>query len=83
MSAPPVAPAAGGRRHLLTVADLGAEGIREILRLADSFAEVNTRPIPKVPALRGRTVASLFFEDSTSTRTSAPVPSLPSSTRTL
>ena len=60
----------GGRRHLLSIGDLGAEGIREILRLADSFAEVNTRAIPKVPALRGRTVASLFFEDSTRTRLS-------------
>ncbi|MCY3561297.1 MAG: aspartate carbamoyltransferase catalytic subunit [bacterium] len=59
-----------GRRHLLSVGDLGADGLREILRLADSFAEVNTRAIPKVPALRGRTVASLFFEDSTRTRLS-------------
>ena len=61
---------AGGRRHLLSIGDIGAEGIREILRLADSFAEVNTRAIPKVPALRGRTVASLFLEDSTRTRLS-------------
>lgn len=64
------APAAGERRHLLSIGDLGAEGIGEILRLGDSFAEVNTRAIPKVPALRGRTVASLFFEDSTRTRLS-------------
>ena len=64
------APAGEGRRHLLSIGDLGAEGIREILRLGDSFAEVNTRAIPKVPALRGRTVASLFFEDSTRTRLS-------------
>jgi aspartate carbamoyltransferase catalytic subunit len=57
-------------RHLLSIGDLGAEGIQEILRLGDSFAEVNTRAIPKVPALRGKTVASLFFEDSTRTRLS-------------
>ena len=62
--------AGGGPRHLLSVGDLGPDGIREILRLSDSFAEVNTRAIPKVPALRGRTVASLFFEDSTRTRLS-------------
>ncbi len=61
---------AGGPRHLLSIGDLGPDGIREILRLSDSFAEVNTRAIPKVPALRGRTVASLFFEDSTRTRLS-------------
>ncbi len=63
-------PASAARRHLLSIGDLGAGGIREILRLGDSFAEVNTRAIPKVPALRGKTVASLFFEDSTRTRLS-------------
>ena len=57
-------------RHLLSVADLGREGIEEVLRLADSFAEVQKRPIPKVPALRGKTVVSVFFEDSTRTRLS-------------
>ncbi|MCY3925171.1 MAG: aspartate carbamoyltransferase catalytic subunit [bacterium] len=72
MSGPPAGPAAGAvtRRHLLAVGDLGTDGVGQILRLADSFAEVNARPIPKVPALRGRTVASLFFEDSTRTRLS-------------
>ena len=54
----------------LTIADLGADGINEIMHAADSFAEVCARPIPKVPALRGKTVASMFFEDSTRTRTS-------------
>lgn len=59
-----------GLHHLLSVADLGREGIEEVLRLADSFVEVNKRPIPKVPALRGKTVVSVFFEDSTRTRLS-------------
>ena len=57
-------------RHVLSVLDLGAEGIREILRLTDSFVEISERPIPKVPVLRGKTVASLFFEESTRTRLS-------------
>lgn len=57
-------------RHLLAVEDLGAAGIVELLRLTDTFTEVATRSIPKVPALRGRTVAQLFFEDSTRTRLS-------------
>ncbi|HET9444330.1 MAG TPA: aspartate carbamoyltransferase catalytic subunit [Acidimicrobiales bacterium] len=57
-------------RHLLSVADLGASGIEEVMRLTDSFVEVSSRAIPKVPTLRGRTVASLFFEDSTRTRLS-------------
>lgn len=56
--------------NLLSVADLGPEGIAEVLRLADRFVEVSSRPIPKVPALRGKTVASVFFEDSTRTRLS-------------
>lgn len=54
--------------HLLTLGDLGAEGISELLSLTDRFVEVGQRPIPKVPALRGRTVASMFFEESTRTR---------------
>jgi aspartate carbamoyltransferase catalytic subunit len=57
-------------KHLLGIDDLGAEGIGEVLRLADSFLEVTRRDIPKVPALRGRTVVSMFYEDSTRTRLS-------------
>jgi aspartate carbamoyltransferase catalytic subunit len=41
-----------------------------MLDLTDAFVEVNRRDIPKVPALRGRTVVSLFYEDSTRTRLS-------------
>ncbi|HUY63209.1 MAG TPA: aspartate carbamoyltransferase catalytic subunit [Acidimicrobiales bacterium] len=61
---------AGGSRHLLSVADLGAEGIEEVMRVADAFVEVGRRPIPKVPALRGRTVVTMFAEESTRTRLS-------------
>lgn len=57
-------------KDLLTIEELGASGIEEIMTLSDSFAEVCQRPIPKVPALRGKTIASMFFEDSTRTRTS-------------
>ncbi|MEZ5136357.1 MAG: aspartate carbamoyltransferase catalytic subunit [Acidimicrobiales bacterium] len=60
----------GEVKHLLAIDELGADGIAEIHRLADAFVEVNRRPIPKVPTLRGRTVVSLFFEDSTRTRLS-------------
>jgi aspartate carbamoyltransferase catalytic subunit len=60
----------GGRRHLLSIADLGRDGIEELLRLTDMFVEVGERPIPRVPALRGKTVVSLFFEESTRTRLS-------------
>jgi aspartate carbamoyltransferase catalytic subunit len=57
-------------RHLLSIGDLGAEGIEEVLKLADSFVEVSHRDIARVPALRGKTVVSLFYEDSTRTRLS-------------
>jgi len=61
----------GTARHLLDIDDLdGAEGIEEVLRLTDSFVEVSARSIPRVPALRGKTVAWLFYEDSTRTRLS-------------
>jgi aspartate carbamoyltransferase catalytic subunit len=56
--------------HLLSIDDLAADDITEVLQVADSFAEVGRRANPKVPTLRGRTVATLFFEDSTRTRMS-------------
>jgi aspartate carbamoyltransferase catalytic subunit len=57
-------------KHLLSIDDLGRHGILEVCDLADSFLEVTQREIPKVPALRGKTVASVFYEDSTRTRLS-------------
>ena len=57
-------------RHLLTIADLDRGDLEEILNLTDSFAEVSRRRIPRVPALRGKTVTWLFYEDSTRTRLS-------------
>jgi len=58
-------------KHLLSVDDLGERaGIEAMLDLTDSFVAVTQREIPKVPALRGKTVVSLFFEDSTRTRLS-------------
>jgi len=58
------------RKHLLSLEELSAEEIRFILDTADSFKEVSTRSIKKVPALRGRVVVNAFWEDSTRTRTS-------------
>jgi aspartate carbamoyltransferase catalytic subunit len=58
------------RPHLRSIAELGSAGLLELLELTDHMAEVNRRPIPKVPALRGKTVVSLFYEDSTRTRLS-------------
>ena len=56
--------------HLRSLDDLGRGGVDAVLRLTDSMVEVGRRDIPKVPALRGRTVVSLFYEDSTRTRLS-------------
>jgi len=57
-------------KHLLSIEDLDANQLDELLVTAESFAEVQTRDVKKVPALRGRTVVMAFFEDSTRTRTS-------------
>jgi chemotaxis protein MotB len=54
-------------KHLRSIPELGVDGIVRILGLANNMAEVNRRPVPKVPELNGRTVVSLFFEDSTRT----------------
>jgi aspartate carbamoyltransferase catalytic subunit len=61
---------AWGRRHLVGLDELSADEIVHILDTAESFGEVSTRSIKKVPLLRGRVVALLFFEDSTRTRMS-------------
>jgi aspartate carbamoyltransferase catalytic subunit len=57
-------------KHFRSVDEAGPEAIRRLLDLADHMAEVNRRPNPKVPALRGKTVCNVFFEDSTRTRLS-------------
>jgi aspartate carbamoyltransferase catalytic subunit len=57
-------------RCLLGLQDLSAPEIRTVLATARSLAEVSTRSVKKVPALRGKVVANLFFEDSTRTRLS-------------
>ena len=54
----------------LTTRGVPRRDLEEILDLADEFNEVLARPIPKVPALQGKLVANLFFENSTRTRLS-------------
>ncbi|WP_159609150.1 aspartate carbamoyltransferase catalytic subunit [Glutamicibacter sp. JC586] len=57
-------------KHLLSTADLTREEAIAILDIAEEMRESGTRAIKKLPALRGRTVVNLFFEDSTRTRIS-------------
>ena len=49
-------------KDLLAIADLTAPEITLVLDTAEAMKEVGTRPIKKVPALRGKTVVNLFFE---------------------
>jgi len=58
------------RKDMLGIIDLSREEIDLILDTAESFKEISTRKIKKVPTLRGKTVITLFFEASTRTRTS-------------
>jgi aspartate carbamoyltransferase catalytic subunit len=57
-------------RHLLSTRDLTRDAAVAILDVAEDMADVSTREIKKLPALRGKTVVNLFFEDSTRTRIS-------------
>ncbi|GAA5153306.1 aspartate carbamoyltransferase catalytic subunit [Nocardioides marinquilinus] len=58
------------RRHLLSAADLTADDIATLFATAAEMHDVQRREVKKLPALRGRTVINLFFEDSTRTRSS-------------
>lgn len=58
------------RKDLLGLKDLSVSEIKLILKTAQSMKEVLARPIPKVPALLGKHIVTLFFEPSTRTRTS-------------
>jgi aspartate carbamoyltransferase catalytic subunit len=58
------------KKHLLGIEELTRDELGLILDTAESFREVSTRAIKKVPALRGKTVVNLFYEASTRTRTS-------------
>jgi aspartate carbamoyltransferase catalytic subunit len=57
-------------RHLLGIEPLSREDLLQVIDLSETFVEINTRAIKKVPTLRGRTVINLFLEPSTRTRTS-------------
>ncbi len=58
------------RKDILGIRDLSVDEINLILDTSESFLEISTREIKKVPTLRGKTVINLFYEASTRTRTS-------------
>jgi aspartate carbamoyltransferase catalytic subunit len=57
-------------RHLLSIDDLSVDAIAQIFETAADMHDVQRREVKKLPALRGRTVINMFFEDSTRTRSS-------------
>jgi len=59
----------GRLKHFLTIEGLNRSLLLDILDHAESFAGVGERAVKKVPLLRGKTIANLFFEPSTRTRT--------------
>ncbi|MBU1405786.1 MAG: aspartate carbamoyltransferase catalytic subunit [Proteobacteria bacterium] len=57
-------------KHILGLADLSPQDIEAVLQTAESFKEISSRSIKKVPTLRGKTIINFFFEPSTRTRLS-------------
>ena len=58
------------KKDILGIKDLTVDEINLIMETAESFLEISTRKIKKVPTLRGKTIINLFYEASTRTRTS-------------
>ena len=58
------------RKDVLDMASLSVEEINLVLDTAVQMREISTRPIKKVPTLRGKTVIHFFYEPSTRTKTS-------------
>ena len=63
-------PRAWTRRHLLDVDDFAPTELEAVMQTADAMKEVLGRDVPRVPALRGKTIVTLFYEASTRTRAS-------------
>jgi aspartate carbamoyltransferase catalytic subunit len=58
------------RRHVLDLDDFSSAEIEAVMETAGAMTEVLGREVPRVPALRGRTIVTLFYEASTRTRAS-------------
>ena len=69
-SKPPITAPVWQHHHVLDIDDFTAEEIELTLQTADAMNEVLSRPIKKVPTLRGKTIITLFYEPSTRTRVS-------------
>src|SRR5213593_4587810 len=71
-AAPAVAepPRVWTRRHLLDVDDFTPAELEAVMQTTDAMKEVMGRDVPRVPALRGKTIVTLFYDASTRTRAS-------------
>src|SRR5687768_453981 len=58
------------RRHVIDSVSLTVEEVQEVLKAAKSFSHILSRPVKKIPTLRGKVVVNMFYENSTRTRTS-------------
>jgi len=67
---PPLSTPAWSHQHVLDLDDFTSEEIKLVFHTADVMKEVLSRPIKKVPTLRGKTIVTLFYEPSTRTRVS-------------
>jgi aspartate carbamoyltransferase catalytic subunit len=70
LEAPATADEGWRRRHLLDLDDFTVDELEQVMAATDTMKEVLSREVPRVPALRGTTVVTLFYENSTRTRTS-------------
>ncbi len=70
MSNPQGNPIVWNRRHVIDSSSLTLEEVQEVLKTAQSFSNILSRPVKKVPTLRGKVVVNMFYENSTRTSTS-------------
>src|SRR5438874_2200976 len=70
IAAPPPEETGWSRRHLLDLDDFTSDEVELLMSTADAMKEVLGREVPRVPALRGTTIVTLFYENSTRTRAS-------------
>ena len=70
IAAPPPEETGWSRRHLLDLDDFTTDEVELLMSTADAMKEVLGREVPRVPALRGTTIVTLFYENSTRTRAS-------------
>jgi aspartate carbamoyltransferase catalytic subunit len=69
----PIAPKTAAiwkHHHILDIDDFSREEIELVFQTTKAMKEVLSRPIKRVPALRGKTLITLFYEPSTRTRLS-------------